>query len=378
MSNIDTTDYTFSNIDWSALPVEALAAFNQTATTQPEAPTATMTPAEAEAAAAIALGQPTNRPAVEAALPAEAQPAPTVPAAEPIVKLPTEIGPISQTNAIDADAVERLRAKLDRFGLGMLAETAFGYAAANKNASEIDILRSVNTTSEYKARFGFLADVNKSLTEKGRPILTENDVVDLEAQYLNVMKAYNMPDTLYDQVSDFQSLIIGDVPPSELQERIQKGYDAVRQSSPEVIAQMKTLYDVDEAKLAAYFLDPANQKNQLVRQAEAVQVSAAAKQAGGIQLGATMAERLAAEGVTAAGAREGFTTIAEQRGLFQPLMQGEQAISEEEQIGATFGLDAAARQRIETRRRRRQAEFAQGGGFAETAQGVVGLRTVGE
>jgi hypothetical protein len=378
MSNIDTTDYTFSNIDWSALPVEALAAFNQTATTQPEAPTATMTPAEAEAAAAIALGQPTGRPAVEAALPAEAQPAPTVPAAEPIVKLPTEIGPISQTNAIDADAVERLRAKLDRFGLGMLAETAFGYAAANKNASEIDILRSVNTTPEYKARFGFLTDVNKSLTEKGRPILTENDVVDLEAQYLNVMKAYNMPDTLYDQVSDFQSLIIGDVPPSELQERIQKGYDAVRQSSPEVIAQMKTLYDVDEAKLAAYFLDPANQKNQLVRQAEAVQVSAAAKQAGGIQLGATMAERLAAEGVTATGAREGFTTIAQQRGLFQPLMQGEQAISEEEQIGATFGLDAAARQRIETRRRRRQAEFAQGGGFAETAQGVIGLRTVGE
>jgi hypothetical protein len=59
-------------------------------------------------------------------------------------------------------------------------------------------------------------------------------------------------------------------------------------------------------------------------------------------------------------------------------MQGEQAISEEEQIGATFGLDAAARQRIETRRRRRQAEFAQGGGFAETAQGVIGLRTVGE
>lgn len=74
MSNIDTTDYTFSNIDWSALPLESLLAFGQTATAQPAAPTITMTPQEAEAAAAMALGQPTGRPAVEVTLPEQAAP----------------------------------------------------------------------------------------------------------------------------------------------------------------------------------------------------------------------------------------------------------------------------------------------------------------
>jgi hypothetical protein len=398
MSNIDRTDYTFSNIDWSALPADALAAFNQVAVTQPAPATATMTAAEAEAAAALAGGGiPLGRPAVEATAPVEAAvpledtlpvnvelpdqatPTPTEPTAEvpitepPPVPTPAPIATPAPAAPSD-DAVQLLRDALKDYGLEGLADDAYKFLVNNPGGTQDEFLRSLRGTDLYKTRFAG----NAARVAKGLPELTPSEYVGLENNYRNVFQAYSIPTEFYDETSDFQKLIEGNVDTVELRDRVANGYTAVRQSSPEVIKQMETLYGVNEAQLAAYFLDPTRGANILKRQAEAVQVSAAAKQAGGIQLGATMAERLAAEGVTAAGAREGFATIAQQRGLFQPLMQGEQAISEEEQIGATFGLDAAARQRIETRRRRRQAEFAQGGGFAETAQGVIGLRTVGE
>jgi hypothetical protein len=60
------------------------------------------------------------------------------------------------------------------------------------------------------------------------------------------------------------------------------------------------------------------------------------------------------------------------------MQAGEQQITVEEQIAGTFQTNAAAAQRIATRRRRRQAEFEAGGGLAETQQGITGLRTVGE
>jgi hypothetical protein len=60
-------------------------------------------------------------------------------------------------------------------------------------------------------------------------------------------------------------------------------------------------------------------------------------------------------------------------------MAGEEAVTREEQIGATFGTNAQARKAIEARRRRRQAEFQAGGGFAGQGQATAtGLTTVGE
>ena len=89
-------------------------------------------------------------------------------------------------------------------------------------------------------------------------------------------------------------------------------------------------------------------------------------------------EGLVARGVSQSTAQQVFAQLAETQELFQPLQQGETAITQEEQIAGTFGTNAAAAQRIATRRRRRQAEFEAGGGLAETQQGVTGLRTVGQ
>lgn len=375
MSNIDTTDYTFSNIDWSALPVEALAGFGQTATTQPAAPNMTMTPQEAEAAAAMALGQPTGRPPVEAALPTEAAPAPTAPATTPApapVATPTPVASPAPADPSE-DAVSILKDVLKEYGLDSIADEAYNFLVKNPTGTSEDFLRSLRGTDAYKTRFAG----NAARVKAGLPELTPSEYVGIENSYRNIFQYYNIPTEFYDQTSDFQKLIEGNVDPYELRNRVEGGFVAVRDSSPDVIKQMKDLYGVEESQLAAYFLDPTKGANILRRQAEAAKVGAAAAQ-GGIQLGVSLAERLAAENLSPEQVRQSAATVSQERQVQQALQAGETTISQEEALQADLGLSEAAAQRIRQRKARRVAEFQAGGGFAQTQAGVTGLRTVGQ
>ena len=192
------------------------------------------------------------------------------------------------------------------------------------------------------------------------------------------MAGSGLPAGFYDDPTDFANFIARDVSPAEVQTRVNEGFRAVSEASPQVVAQMKELYGVDEGGLAAYFLDPDRATPILQRQARAAQIATEGLRQAGIQLTATAAEGLSRElGADAQGqAAAGFRQLAQQQGLATPIMAGEEAISQEEQIGAAFGTNEAARQRIETRRRRRQAEFEAGGGFAAGQAGMAGLRTV--
>jgi hypothetical protein len=79
--------------------------------------------------------------------------------------------------------------------------------------------------------------------------------------------------------------------------------------------------------------------------------------------------------VTVGQAQQGFTTLADSRQLFAQLPgeAGGQTLSTGQQIGAVFGTDNAARQRIEQQRAARLAQF--GGATAATASrsGITGL-----
>ena len=375
MSNIDTTDYTFGNIDWSALPVEALAGFGQTATMQPAAPTMTMTPQEAEAAAAMALGQPTGRPPVEAALPTEAAPAPTAPETTPApAPTPTPEPVASPAPAAPSDdAVSILKDVLKEYGLDSIADEAYNFLVKNPTGTSEDFLRSLRGTDAYKTRFAG----NAARVKAGLPELTPSEYVGMENSYRNIFQYYNIPTEFYDQTTDFQKLIEGNVDVYELRNRVEGGFVAVRDSSPDVIKQMKDLYGVDEAQLATYFLDPTKGSNILRRQAEAAKVGAAASQ-GGVQLGVSLAEQLAAENVSPEQVRQSAAVVTRERQVQEALQAGETTISQEEALQADLGLSEAAAQRIRQRKARRIAEFQQGGGFAQTQTGITGLRTVGQ
>ena len=236
------------------------------------------------------------------------------------------------------------------------------------------IYRTIRDTPQYKQRFKGL-----ELRRAARlPEITEDEYLSIEEDYRQQLRLNGMPQGFYDSQEDFAKFIGGDVRADELGQRLQSGYRAVMEAEPGTKDELKRLYGLQDADIAAFFLDPERfRRSEAVRKAEAAQRATAAREQG-VTLQVQQAEELAQRGITQAQARQGFQQIGMQQGLYAPQMAGEEQITQEEQISGTFGTNLAAQQRIEQRRRRRQAEFEAGGTLAASQSGVLGLRTAGQ
>ena len=262
------------------------------------------------------------------------------------------------------DARSTMAAVLDTYGLGELSDFVYNEIIAKEtvNINNPDaIIFAIREQPAYKKRFaGNAARLKKGLSE-----LDPASYIGLENQFRQTLQSNGLPANFYDQTEDFQALIEGDVSPSELNERVQQGYRAVADADPAVKEQMKNLYGVDEGQLAAYFLDPKRTAPLLTRQAQAANIAARGLEQGGIQLTGAFAENLAARGISEQQARAGFAEVGA-LGELRQTFAGETALSSEQLAGAAFGLDVAAQQELERRRRLRTGEFAGGGSFART------------
>lgn len=277
-----------------------------------------------------------------------------------------------------ADARETLSSYLRPYGLDMadVIEAAWQFVQNNPGLADNPdlIIASTRDTQTYRTRFaGNIERRSKGLSE-----LSPSTYIQYEEAYRQTLRSAGFPTGFYDTQQDFANFIGRDLQPSELGTRLERGYKAVTQADPQIVAEMKRLYMVDDASLAAYFIDPVRAQDIVVRQAEAARLAAQATTQAQMTLTTQEAEQLALQGVTEQQARQGFGAIGTSGEVFSALQAGEEAISREEQISGVLGTNAAAAQRIATRQRRRRAEFEAGGGLAETAQGITGLRTVGE
>jgi len=169
-----------------------------------------------------------------------------------------------------------------------------------------------------------------------------------------------MPAGFYDDPISLTNFIVNDVSPDEILARVTQGYQAVRNADPTVVNELKTLYNLDDGSIAAFFLDPQKAQDNILRAARAAEVAAQARKQAGIALTATSAEQLVRQGVSEAEAQKGFTTLKQEESLYRPLM-GEEGITQEEAIAGTLGTSAEAAQRIATRKRRRKGTFEAGG-----------------
>lgn len=286
---------------------------------------------------------------------------------------------------MDDDALDIIKKTLAYYGLSdqdFLNEVANQWQTKkitpDMSIDQIGVVMA--DTDAFKKRF----PANEALKAAGKARYSVSQYLQLEGDYARQMRARGIPQGFYDSPQDFQNLIAQEVSPDELGARLEVGFQAVKQASPQVINEFKRLYGVSEGDLAAYFIDPERARPtfdqyEARRQAQAAAISAQAQTQAQMQLGAQQAEALVRAGISEEQAQAGFQAIGEQQGLFAAQMAGEQAVTAEEQIGATFGTNAQARQAIQQRRRRRQAAFEGGGGFAGQGAGAVtGLTTVGE
>jgi hypothetical protein len=280
-----------------------------------------------------------------------------------------------------------LQKTLDSLGLGFLfAILSRLVTDPSVDASDEDAVSKyieADTASQDAIKKRFVG--NEGRVRAGLQPLTPKEYIQAEQTYALTLKNNGMPQGFYDQPDDLAKLIGGNVSAVEFNNRIQQGYMAAKAAPQAVKDQLSTLYGITDQDLAAYFLDPTKatdvigrDKNSTLfsRQIQAAQISAQGQSQAGIQLGMGTAEELAAQGVTANEAQQGFQQIGATQELYNPL-QGEQVITQEQQISGTFGTNAEARKAITNRKRSRQAAFETGGGFA-TSQGASALGTVGQ
>jgi hypothetical protein len=273
-------------------------------------------------------------------------------------------------------AADELKAILRRYGLEGLFDSLNKAVMADttlvRNADAL--FGSIRETPIYKERFKGNAD----RVSKGLPELTEAEYINQEMSYKTNLKNLGMPKGFYDTQEAFANFIANDISPVELAQRIQQGYNAVTQASPEVVNQLKRMVpDLTDGDIAAYFLDPTKSGQEIERKARAAQISAAGVTQGGMQITTAQAEQLAQQGVSAEQAQQGFAQIGQQEQLFRSNLMGEQALTQEQIVAGTLTNDQAAAERIARRRRGRTATFQEGGGYSGQGGQQTGLTTVG-
>ena len=155
----------------------------------------------------------------------------------------------------------------------------------------------------YKQRFAG----NETLVKTGKNALSEYDYLQQENAYSEYLKAYGVENL--GNRETFATLIGNSVSGTEVQKRVSTAVDRVKNSDPQIMAQLKTYYPtLTDNDLVSYFLNPKQALPDLQRKVTASEIGAAAVGQG--FRGATDALGLADYGVDRATALEGYSNIA--------------------------------------------------------------------
>tara|TARA_Y100000310_G_scaffold122858_1_gene121580 strand:- start:674 stop:1504 length:831 start_codon:yes stop_codon:yes gene_type:complete len=262
---------------------------------------------------------------------------------------------------------------LTAYGLeGLLTDTDLDLIGTWQRTANMDaVWARVQTSQAYADRFPAM----QGLAAAGRAI-SEETYVALERQYAGILSMYGLPETFYDDASDFGALIEGDVSPQEFSQRAGLAAEAAAATNPEVLDQLRDYYQITAQDLTAYYLDP-ERATSIFEERErfgAARIGAASVTTGVGPITRQTAEQIQRAGITETQARGGFRTVAGST-LGEETASETSDLTTGELVQAEFGLDEEARRKTEERRQRRLAGFSKTGGPAMGRTGFVGLGT---
>ncbi|MEV7908576.1 hypothetical protein AB0P04_44000, partial [Streptomyces anulatus] len=173
------------------------------------------------------------------------------------------------------NAYEYLKHLFEGYGLGSLASKILGYVQEGYDANTVTMM--LQDTPEYKQRFA----ANEQRRSNGLAVLSPAEYLELERSYRQILSSYGMPEGFYDQQSDFQSWIGGDVSPSEINERAQIAADTVNNSDDYYVQSLRAL-GLGQGDLIAAALDRSRALPVLQKIVKAGRIGAEATQLVGV------------------------------------------------------------------------------------------------
>lgn len=242
---------------------------------------------------------------------------------------------------------------------------------------------SFEQTPQYQARFPAIAQLREAQRRGERVgyIPTPRDVIQYEQAVSSMIRQAGLPDWFYSDRNMIQDLMVNDLSPAEIEERLGEAWTMVRNTDPAISGAFSEFFGVEgDAALAAMFLDPTRTQESLNRAARTAYTAGMGRTMG-LDIGRQQAERIAGLPQTQAGIAEGLRQVSQlntRGGVFTEGITEQQNLTAEG-TGIEAGIlgSGQAQQDIERRLARRQtAARPPGGGAAVTTTGVVGLSNV--
>lgn len=221
-------------------------------------------------------------------------------------------------------AFDLMRQTLRAWGLGSLIPKAIGFLKQGLSSAEVQL--KLENTQEWKVRFAG----NELRKANGLAELTPAEYMATEASYRQVLSSYGLPEGFYNQHSDFNKWIGGDVSPQEIQSRADIAKNQFEDADPAIKAYWQKL-GLKPGDAIAAILDPGHESlADLQRTANAAALGGAGSEFG-LTLGTKRAYQLADRNVTLDNARAAYQQIAQYGAVDQQIAQ---------RYGTTFGQNA--------------------------------------
>lgn len=219
------------------------------------------------------------------------------------------------------DAFNVLRATLEGYGLGSLADTLTRMFKMGLTANEALVKMKYDKTVDpatgkpWNAAYTLRFAGNEKRLAKGLNALSEAEYIANEDAYAETLRSYGLGNTLsvdrLENEKKFSEYIGNDVSPVEFKDRVSTAADRVINADAGIKDTFKTFYpNITDNDLIAYFLNPSDTIGKLKEKATAAEIGAAAK-AQGLGTNVENAEMLAKYGVDRTAALQGYQQIAE-------------------------------------------------------------------
>jgi hypothetical protein len=267
-------------------------------------------------------------------------------------------------------AFDVLRAEMDALGLAALVEPLRGLIQKDVSPSEFAV--ELRQSEAYKNRF----IANEGRLKKGLRVLTPGEYLRVEDAYRQTLRTYGLKQ--FDNDQYVRQFIENDISAAELSDRVATAVQRVQNADPAIGRTLRDYYGIGQTDLVAYVLDPNQQLQKIQRQVAAAEIGVAARKQG-LEAGVTVAEQLAAQGITEAQAQKGYATIADilptsekLSQIYGTTLEGYGQAEAEQEVFNTLASAQRKRQRLVGR------EIAEFSGQSGLGRGSLGTATGGQ